>query len=195
MEKNFVVSGFTRVCEKILDFIILGVNFSRTHKLGKFCKILQIIIAFTLHGLVTVWLWEKADMGEILASFYAFSGLIVLVLLSRDAFDFDDSSILSFLLKITAIMWGLGIATCFIFDIGIKHDYIAMLFVGVAETLALVLCYKAVVHPLIKFFSKNKEDRLQQWKNFLQHCLSLLKFFAAILVIAALIYFGKKFLW
>lgn len=195
MEKNFVVSGFTRVCEKVLDFIILGVNFSRTHKLGKFGKILQIIIAFTLHGLVTIWLWEKVDAGEILAPFYAFAGLIALGLFSVDAFDFDDSPILSFLLKITAIMWGLGIATCFIFDIGIKHDYIAMLFVGVAETLILALCYKAVVRPLIKFFSKNKEDRLQQWKKFLKHCLSLLKFFATILAIAALIYFGKKFLW
>ena len=92
-------------------------------------------------------------------------------------------------------MWGLGIATCFIFDIGIQHDYIAMLFVGVAETLFLALCYAAVVRPLIKFFRKNQKDRLQQWKNFLQHCLSLLKFSAAILVIAALVYFGKKFLW
>lgn len=195
MEKNFVVSGFTRVCEKVLDFIILGVNFSRTHKLGKFGKILQIIIAFTLHGLVTIWLWEKVDAGEILAPFYAFFGLIALGLFSVDAFDVSDSSILSFLLKITAIMWGLGIATCFIFDIGIKHDYIAMLFVGVAETLILALCYKAVVRPLIKFFRKTKGDRLYHWKNFLKHCLSLLKFFAAILAIAVLIYFGKKFLW
>lgn len=195
MEKNFVVSGLTRVCEKVLDFIILGVNFSRAHKLGKFGKILQIIIAFTLHGLVTIWLWEKVDAGEIWAPFYAIIGLMVLALFSRDALEFSDSSPLSFLLKITAIMWGLGIVTCFIFDIGIKHDYIAMLFVGVAETLILILCDEAVVCPLVEFFRKNKKDRLHHWKNFLQHCLSLLKFFAAILVIAALIYFGKKFLW
>lgn len=195
MEKNFVVSGLTRVCEKVLDFIILGVNFSRAHELGKFGKILQIIVAFTLHGLVTVWLWEKVDVRVIFVPFYALVGLVLLGLSSRDALAFSDSSILSFLLKITAIMWGLGIATCFIFDIGIKHDYIAMLFVGVAEALVIALCYKAVVRPLVKFFRTNSKDRLRQWKNFLNHCLSLLKFFAVILAIAALIYFGKKFLW
>lgn len=180
--------------EKVLDFIILGVNFSQMQKLRKFGKILQIIVTFALHGLVTVWLWEKADAGEIWAPFYAFAGLIVIGLLSSESLDFGNST-LSILLRITAIMWGLGIATCFIFDIGIQHDYIAMLFVGVAETLFLALCYAAVVRPLIKFFRKNQKDRLQQWKNFLQHCLSLLKFSAAILVIAALVYFGKKFLW
>ena len=195
MEKNFVVSGLFRMCEKVLDFIILGTNFPRTQKLRKLGKILQIIVAFALHGLVTVWLWEKVDAGEILAPFYALVGLIAISIFSMESMTFDDSSILSILLRTTAIMCGFGIATCFIFDIGIKHDYIAMLFVGVAETLFLALCYAAVVRPLIKFFRKNQKDRLQQWKNFLQHCLSLLKFSAAILVIAALIYFGKKFLW
>ena len=195
MEKNFVVSGLTRLWEKFLDFLVIGRASYRSRKLDKFFSYLQVIVALALHGLVTVWLWEKGDTGEILAPVYATFGLVVIVSLSLDAFDLDEPLILSFLLKITAIMWGLGIATCFIFDIGIKHDYIAMLFVGVVETLVLALCYKAVVRPLVKFSRRNKEDRSYLWKKFFQHCLSLLKFFTVILAVVVLIYFGKKFLW
>ena len=102
MEKNFVVSGLFRMCEKVLDFIILGTNFPRTQKLRKLGKILQIIVAFALHGLVTVWLWEKVDAREILAPFYALVGLIAISIFSMESMTFDDSSILSILLRTTA---------------------------------------------------------------------------------------------